>query len=182
MTVSISNDAGANWMLVEVVGPTGAETSGGWLLHRFRVADFVTRTSQMMLRFIASDQGGGSIVEAAVDDLLIFPNCCEAVPLAEVSGLALSHGGTTTLTWSPQAGSVYDVAGGDLSQLQSSGGVDDALCLADDVVLALWDDARPDPALADAYYYLVRSQESCGLGTYGSGSDTVERLLLVDCP
>ena len=98
MTVSISNNGGSSWMLLETVGPTGAEASGGWFLHRFRVSDYVTPSSQVMLRFIASDEGAGSIVEAAIDDLLIFPECCQSPP-SEVSGLALSHAVSTTLSW-----------------------------------------------------------------------------------
>jgi hypothetical protein len=46
------------------VGPaSGLETIGGWVFHEFRVADFVTPTSQTKLRFIAEDAGTGSIVE-----------------------------------------------------------------------------------------------------------------------
>jgi hypothetical protein len=75
--VDISNDDGVTWTNAETVGPSGAGTSGGWVYHEFDVADFVTPTSEVRLRFIASDEGDGSLVEAALDDFLIFLFTCE---------------------------------------------------------------------------------------------------------
>jgi hypothetical protein len=66
--VDISNDGGANWTNAETVGPDGPGTSGGWLYHEFSVADVIVPTTQMQMRFIASDEGDGSLVEAALDD------------------------------------------------------------------------------------------------------------------
>jgi hypothetical protein len=76
-TVDISNNGGSNWVNVEVVGPSGSGTSGGWHLHEFNVADIVAPTAQMQLRFIAADEGQGSLVEAAVDDLMAVAFECE---------------------------------------------------------------------------------------------------------
>lgn len=67
--VDISNDNGVNWTNVETIGPAGPGTSGGWIFHGLDVADFVTPTALMRIRFIASDLGSGSLVEAAVDDV-----------------------------------------------------------------------------------------------------------------
>ncbi len=69
--VAISNNGGSTWTTVETVGPSGPETSGGWFYHEFDVTDFVAPTSQMRVRFVASDLGEGSLVEAAVDDFLV---------------------------------------------------------------------------------------------------------------
>ncbi len=74
--VDISNDNGASWVNVETVGPAGPDTAGGWIEHEFRVADFVTPTAQVRLRFIASDFAPGSIVEAAIDDLRAWEYVC----------------------------------------------------------------------------------------------------------
>jgi choice-of-anchor B domain-containing protein len=74
-TVQITNDS-STWTNVEVVGPGGPGTSGGWVYHEFRVADIVALTSTVRLRFIAEDAGAGSLVEALIDDLTITqPQC-----------------------------------------------------------------------------------------------------------
>ncbi|HVS19814.1 MAG TPA: choice-of-anchor B family protein, partial [Planctomycetota bacterium] len=75
-TVQVSGGPGGPWVTVETVGPTGPGTGGGWIKHQFRVTDFVAATSQVRLRFIASDTGAASIVEAAVDDLEVFDVDC----------------------------------------------------------------------------------------------------------
>ncbi|QDV08594.1 LVIVD repeat protein [Planctomycetes bacterium Poly30] len=74
--VEISNNGGSSWTLVEQVGPSGAGTSGGWIEHSFEVSSLVTPTSQMRMRFIASDLGTGSIVEAAIDDFKVTDIAC----------------------------------------------------------------------------------------------------------
>jgi len=74
--VEISPDDGATWAPVETVGPAGPGASGGWIRYEFNVADVVPPTSSVRLRFIAADEGDGSLVEAAVDDLsVIVPRC-----------------------------------------------------------------------------------------------------------
>ena len=75
--VDISDDDGSSWVNAETVGPSGPETSGGWFYHEFHVADFVDPTSQVRVRFVASDENAGSIVEAAVDDFLVLDYYCE---------------------------------------------------------------------------------------------------------
>lgn len=73
--VDITAD-GSNWVNVETVGPSGAGTTGGWIYHEFRVADYITPTAQVRLRFVASDYGAGSLVEAAIDDLAVSGVLC----------------------------------------------------------------------------------------------------------
>lgn len=67
MPVMISNDGGANWVQLELV----TENAGAWVKKSFRIADFLTPSSQIKLRFIARDLNAGSVVEAAVDDVRI---------------------------------------------------------------------------------------------------------------
>ncbi|MBN1511277.1 MAG: hypothetical protein JXB13_04630 [Phycisphaerae bacterium] len=76
--VGISNNGGTSWQSAETVGPSGAGTSGGWIYHEFRVADFVSPSAQIKLRFVASDHGSPSLVEAALDDFRI--TAFECVP------------------------------------------------------------------------------------------------------
>lgn len=74
--IEISNNGGSSWNLVEQVGPSGAGTSGGWIQHSFEVGSVSSATSQMQMRFIASDLGTGSIVEAAIDDFEVKDISC----------------------------------------------------------------------------------------------------------
>ncbi len=76
MPVMISNDNGATWTAVEDV----SENAGAWVVKTFRIADYVTPTDQMKLRFIARDLGSGSIVEAGVDDLGVTLYGCPRQP------------------------------------------------------------------------------------------------------
>lgn len=77
--VQMSNNNGASFTAVETVGPSGPGTSGGWINYTFRAADILPVTAQMRLRFIAEDAATGSLIEAAIDDLLITEFQCSAV-------------------------------------------------------------------------------------------------------
>lgn len=77
--VAVSND-GTNWIKVERTNV--ADKS--WRRFAFRVKDYVTLTNNFQVRFMASDSlipgaylNGGSIVEAAVDDMFMY----ESMPL-----------------------------------------------------------------------------------------------------
>ncbi|MEM7309300.1 MAG: choice-of-anchor B family protein [Planctomycetota bacterium] len=74
--VDVSSNGGGSWTNVETVGPGGPEVQGGWIYHEFRVADFVTPTNNVRVRFVASDEGDGSIVEAAIDDFQVSETEC----------------------------------------------------------------------------------------------------------
>lgn len=73
--VRLSNNNGATWTYVE-----NTKTSDmRWRRNAFHVSDFMTPTAQMKLQFIASDSlrptvnlNGGSLVEGALDDFLIY--------------------------------------------------------------------------------------------------------------
>ncbi len=90
--IQISNDDGASWSPLETVGPTGSEVSGGWIVKTFRISDFVTPTSAVRIRFIASDDVG-TIVEAGVDAVSVStvsctdPGNCNAADIAEPFGI-----------------------------------------------------------------------------------------------
>ncbi|MCH7701134.1 MAG: hypothetical protein IID37_05560, partial [Planctomycetes bacterium] len=74
--VRVSDDGGMSWVDLEVVGPTGGEVHGGWFVKTFRIADFVDITDQFRILFVASDEGGNSIVEAGIDAFEIFEYLC----------------------------------------------------------------------------------------------------------
>lgn len=84
MEIFISDNNGSSWTIVETVGPS-EEANGGWYEHTFFVTEFVTPTASMKMRFEASDLGGGSVVEAAVDDFQVISYACQTGPLAIVT-------------------------------------------------------------------------------------------------
>ncbi|MCP4547991.1 MAG: M20/M25/M40 family metallo-hydrolase [bacterium] len=64
--VDISNDGGDNWQNLETV----LESAYPWVKAEFNdLAGIIDLTAQMRLRFVAVDEGGGSLVEALIDDL-----------------------------------------------------------------------------------------------------------------
>jgi len=77
--VEISDDNGANWVNLETVGPAGTEVGGGWFRKEFLVADIagIVNSTQLRLRFLASDLGDGSVVEAGVDGVEVFTFICD---------------------------------------------------------------------------------------------------------
>ncbi|MEM7628044.1 MAG: GC-type dockerin domain-anchored protein [Planctomycetota bacterium] len=67
--IEISNDGGSTWTFVEVLSDfiSPADADGGWIPRTIRVADFVTPTSQTVMRFTVNDNSGSSVVEAGID-------------------------------------------------------------------------------------------------------------------
>jgi hypothetical protein len=82
MQIDISNDGGTTWQSLETV----SENNNAWTLKSYRIADVITPTNQMQLRFIASDLGSGSIVEAGVDDVRIDVYECDESCLGDLNG------------------------------------------------------------------------------------------------
>ncbi|MBU3682790.1 MAG: hypothetical protein FGM39_01985 [Phycisphaerales bacterium] len=68
MPIELSVDGGATWVQVEDV----TENARAWVFRSHRVADFVTPTNQLRLRFRARDLASGSVVEAGVDDVRVW--------------------------------------------------------------------------------------------------------------
>ncbi len=95
--ILISNDNGTTWVPLETVGPAGTETDGGWFFKEFRVADFVTPTTQVRLRFIAEDLGSGSLVEAGVDEVGMRILVCEEASPGDLNGDGVVDGSDLTL-------------------------------------------------------------------------------------
>lgn len=87
--VEISNNDGQTWVTLETVGPAGPQAAGGWYHVTHRIADFVEPTDQVRLRFIASDLGQPSVVEAAVDGVAVNLLTCHAT---EITGYEVAFG------------------------------------------------------------------------------------------
>lgn len=80
--IEISPDDGATWALLERVVVPGQ----GWVFRRWRVADFVPRTAQTRVRFVARDDNPGSLVEAAVDEFRLTFIACAGQVVGDVTG------------------------------------------------------------------------------------------------
>lgn len=66
--VEASSDAGATW--VPILSVLVSERS--WRLHEVVLSEFIQITHQVRIRFVASDYGGSSVVEAAIDDVALL--------------------------------------------------------------------------------------------------------------
>lgn len=136
--------------------------------------------SQTALDLVSAQVNEGAI-PATLDDGK-FTVCAGGFPV-EVGGFAISGSSTTTVSWTGQAPDFhYDVAGGLVSELNRDAGAAAAACLSNDLAAAPFVDGRAKPAAGSGYYYVVRSQNACGTGTYGFASSGAERIPLAACP
>jgi len=174
--VEILNDDD-EWEPVETIGPTGPETVGGWFYHSVQLSEFVTQNTQVQLRFIAEDAGSGSIIEAAVDDVVLldctdcdafFPTQPNHLNLNKVPGFPE----TAMLSWNPVIGTeVYNVYRGeeqDATDLECYEQVELSTTLQDDGLL---------PAAGTALHYVISSGNCRGESGLGSG-----RVPVLVCP
>lgn len=74
--IEISGDGGANWTTVESYNAS----VNTWVQRSYRVLNFLPAlTNQVRMRFVASDLGGGSVVEAGVDSFRVV-SCAPGNP------------------------------------------------------------------------------------------------------
>jgi hypothetical protein len=76
LPIDISSDGGTNWESLDEL----TASTNGWERRSYRVSDVTTATDSVRLRFRARDLDGGSLVEAAVDDLLVERVGCDDEP------------------------------------------------------------------------------------------------------
>ena len=100
--VQATGDDGDNWIDIERTTTSNA----AWQQVSFDVADFFSDADQLRLRFVAEDGGGGSIVEAAMDDLRIQASSLTAdleAPTVTLTGPdggeVFTTGQTMTVHW-----------------------------------------------------------------------------------
>jgi hypothetical protein len=126
LDVELSSNAGGTWTLVESVGDTG-----GWGEVIVRVADYVTPSAAMRVRFRATDNPNDSVTEAAIDKVRFFEEGCPDVSVpGDVDGDGIVDFGdllAVLAAWGPCTGCPEDLDG--------SGAVDFADLL---LVLANW--------------------------------------------
>jgi hypothetical protein len=85
-SVDVSNDGGATWRTLESTRVSG----GGWQRPVFELGALFGTLGRVRLRFVARDEGSASLVEAAVDDVLLqvrSPSDVAAETLPRASGV-----------------------------------------------------------------------------------------------
>ena len=88
----------------------------------------------------------------------------------EIAGVTAAGKLPTSVAWSSQnigTGTRYDVATGQLSDAKT-GNFAPGTCLQNNVINPPYSDIRGQPPAGNGYYYMIRSQNNCGTGTYGS--------------
>jgi len=85
--VEVTDDNWAHWAVLENTNVSNRS----WTQMQFDLGTYVDLTDQVQLRFIASDEGGGSLVEAGVDDFRIM-GCPSAGAAPTVTVLAPNGG------------------------------------------------------------------------------------------
>lgn len=151
---------------------------------RLYVLSYLGRLFRIGPRPEAGPDGDADGVDDACD---CAPN--DAGSFALPSGaprISISSLPPRTVAWDAQtaasgSGTTYDVVTGDLADL-GSGGYASACMLRRGLTQPQFVDGRPDPPSGSAYYYLVRGENACGPGSFGSGAESDPRAALDAAP
>lgn len=100
----------------------------------------------------------------------------------DVTNLVMNATDPSTMSWDSQAslvgpGTTYDLVSGPMA---SGAGPDflSGVCLQPGGATT-YTETRPDPAVRNAYWYLARGRNSCGVGTYGTSQQDTS---IPSCP
>ncbi|MCP4837568.1 MAG: hypothetical protein GY895_22715 [Phycisphaera sp.] len=127
MQVDRSNDGGSTWIPVTTIASSLSE----W--RTFTAEIDIDGADSIIVRFVASDLGDGSLVEAAIDDFKLSDRSCPGGSDCpeDLNGDGVVDGGDIGLllaAWGPAAGSPADldgngvVSGGDLGLILAAWG------------------------------------------------------------
>ncbi|HEV8375571.1 MAG TPA: hypothetical protein VGR38_04970 [Candidatus Polarisedimenticolia bacterium] len=120
-----------------------------------------------------------------VDCFPADPGTFAAPPEVQDVQVAHAGGGSVTISWDSLdpvvgAGAFYDLVTGSVSLLRSDAGFAGAGCLTSGLPDTPFTDSQSGPATGEAFYYLVRGRNGCGLGTYGDGTPAPDPRDLLD--
>ena len=107
LRVSVSNDDGVNWTVVEVIDNNDGITNyGGWYPGGFFVSDFVVPNDQVRVLFRVNDRDNADPIEAAIDDFRVIDvtcgctspfNVCSTAPNSVGAGATIGFSGSTSV-------------------------------------------------------------------------------------
>jgi subtilisin family serine protease len=83
--VDVSGNSGGSWTTVASIS-NGDSAQSGWTTLQFTVSDYVTVGSGFQIRFTASDNDPGSVVEAGIDNFKIGSFVCDDGPACDIVG------------------------------------------------------------------------------------------------
>jgi hypothetical protein len=87
LDVEISVDDGASWTLIERVLDPEEDPAEDWAMRTVFISDYVTPTSEVRIRFSASDVPNNSIDEAGIDAFFIASLSCSEGGCAQLGDL-----------------------------------------------------------------------------------------------
>ncbi len=184
LVAEVSDDGGASWQTLETVADTTAtpDADPAWVPSpAVRLDDLIAPGPDVRFRFRALDASIDTVVEAAIDDLIV--RGFDLAVQGDVAGLTLDGSATTQLSWEEVPGApdaVFDVVRGDLSAL-GEGSLGALTCVESNSA----DRAASDAALPTAgqgFFYLVRFRSGFSTGGYGSSSGGTARSGSGGCP
>ena len=95
-------DDGSGWTDIERT----TTSNRAWLQITYPLTDFVSATSTVQFRFVATDAGGGSVVEAGVDDFRLYNDLVPVDTInpqvdltAPLPGATYDGGASSTVEW-----------------------------------------------------------------------------------
>jgi len=121
MPVQVSNNGGSTWVTMQTI----STSTTSWVKYSWRLKDFVPLTNQMRVRFRAQDTDPQSLVEAAVDDVVVVGYSCTPVIVGDLNGDGTVNGADLALL----LGNWGNAGVGDLNGDGTVNGADLALLL-----------------------------------------------------
>ncbi len=93
LILDISNNNGSSWTRVTTI-----TNNPGWNLYSYKVSDYVAPTSQIKIRFSATDNPNDDVVEAALDDLQVMRMNLDPGLWADGYSLSAATGGVVDIS------------------------------------------------------------------------------------
>jgi hypothetical protein len=163
---------------VTLLAPAPLQGSGALVFVRFNVLGPIGGGA--VLGFPQATIDGGSTTSCHDPGHATF---CDSANIP-IGPITVSSKTNTTVSWTKINGGFhrYDLIGGTLADLRADRSIFDATCLSNSTNQGSANDPRPTPAVGSGYYYLLRTQNECTVGTYDTSSRGDERWALAACP